>query len=159
METMTPKDMARLRQGFADLRALHGVQEYRAAFELVTELLQTFPGCAALWIDRGNLIQLAHDLPESLTLEDIESSLQCAQVLAPRDAEPDIELGHFHYAVMDDARRGDEHFAKAEAKALDHLREALEGRLKCARERGDEAALSAIEARLAAMSADPGRAQ
>ena len=134
-----------IEEGLHSLKELHAKGEYKGAFELTGTLLATLPGWAEIWTKRGKLAQLLDDpLPEEASLEDAEKCFQTALALAPGSPEPDIELGHFFHAVRDAPEKGDEYFAEAERKALGSLREALQGRLACAAERGNVAELTEI---------------
>ncbi len=82
------------------------------ALERLDRLRATASEDAKFWLLRGCLIQLA-DLTE-LSLDEARVSFERAAVLAPESPEPLEELGHFWFAVEDDA-----------AKAVDYFRQAL----------------------------------
>ena len=130
-------------EGIASIRQLGKREEFDAALALTRALLDRFPGCAALWMLSGRLMQLARN--DDGPLEQIFQCFENAAALAPHDPECSIELGYFLYSVRDETEAGQEHFAAAAVKARELLREALTGQLKCAVERGNrEAALEII---------------
>lgn len=134
------------------VRALHAAGAYEEALALTGVLLERFPGCAALWVRRGKLMQLSDEEPVGdAPLDEIATCFQRAQVLAPGDAEADIELGHFRYAVEDDTLAGRALFVAAEEKALIWLREAIAGQLRCAVELHDHETIQRLRDRIAAM--------
>jgi tetratricopeptide (TPR) repeat protein len=83
---------------------------------------------AELWILRGDALQLSDDEdPEGL--EEAERSYREALELDPNSADAYESLGHFIYAVWDDARESLDYFRKAielgaGQSARDGLREA-----------------------------------
>ena len=144
--------MQDLPAGLERLRELHAAGAYEDALALTGALLERFPGCAALWVKRGMLMQLSNDEPVGdAPLDEIAECFQRAQVLAPGDAEADIELGHFRYAVEDDTPAGMALFVAAEEKALGRLREAIAGQLRCAAELKDLETIQRLHARIAAV--------
>ena len=66
---------------------------------------------AELWILRGDAIQLSDG--GAYTLADAEQSYARAAELEPSLPEPFESLGHFHFAVMDDAARAKTFFERA----------------------------------------------
>ncbi|MBM6582659.1 hypothetical protein ILT44_20865 [Microvirga sp. BT689] len=130
-------------QGIASVRQLGKREDFDAALALARDLLDRFPGCAALWMLSGRLIQLAKN--DDAPLDQILQCFENAAALAPHDPECSIEQGYFLYAVQDRTEAGQEHFAAAATKARELLREALIGQLRCAVERGNrEASLEII---------------
>jgi len=95
--------------------------------EEIEEELERAPS-AALWILHGDALQLCDDEER---LEEAEESYLQALELDPQSAEAYESLGHFTFAIHDDARASLELFEKAialgaGASARDGLREARE---------------------------------
>jgi tetratricopeptide (TPR) repeat protein len=83
---------------------------------------------AELWILRGDAIQLSDG--NTHTIADAEQCYERALELDPSSCEPYQSLGHFHYAVMDDAVTAKLFFERAIAlgageSARDGLREVI----------------------------------
>jgi tetratricopeptide (TPR) repeat protein len=84
---------------------------------------------AELWILRGDAIQLSDGDTHSLL--DVEQSYERAIEFDPSSWQAYEALGHFHYAVMDDASQAVAFFERAldlggKESARDGLRQALE---------------------------------
>jgi tetratricopeptide (TPR) repeat protein len=95
--------------------------------EEIEEALQREPS-AALWILHGDALQLCDDEER---LEEAEESYEQALELDPKSAEAYESLGHFIFAIHDDARASLPFFEKAielgaGASAREGLREARE---------------------------------
>jgi len=80
-----------------ELRRLWREERFDEALRLVEHLLKLHPGCAQLWLRRGDLIQLADQGPE---LEEAGVSYRQALRLAPNNLEALRLLAHFHDIVV-----------------------------------------------------------
>ena len=94
----------------------------------IEEELERAP-TAELWILRGDAIQLCED--DEIEIEDAEASYRQALELDPRSADAFESLGHYTYAILDDARGALEYFHRAielgaGPSAREGLREAQE---------------------------------
>jgi tetratricopeptide (TPR) repeat protein len=114
-----------LKRGFNEIKKAKVSGNFEQALEKVDELLQANPGSAALQVMRGELIQLQEDGPP---LKEAKAALLAATELDEESVSALNELGHFEYAVEDDAAAAEQRFAKATALARDLLVEALLGR-------------------------------
>nr|AGC72575.1 hypothetical protein [uncultured bacterium A1Q1_fos_1870] len=95
---------------------------------VLEELLREHPHSSELLVQRAMLQQLASG---DHSLEDIECDLRAAQLLAPSHPAPQLELGHFLYAVRDSAKEALPCFHVARGLAAEALKEALLGEIKC----------------------------
>lgn len=78
--------------------------------EQIASELERAPS-AELWILRGDAIQLSDG--SAYSLNDAETSYLCALELDPLSAEAHESLGHFIFAVKDDAAAAIKHFRQA----------------------------------------------
>ena len=90
-------------------------REFATAADLreVEQAIREHPASAALWILRGDLIQLCDDILDDYPLEEALRSYQRASRLAPDDPEPQIEMGHYLDAIADDPGGAVPHFRAA----------------------------------------------
>lgn len=103
----------------------------RASSEVLAQIDEELQGqpSAELWILRGDALQLYDG--DEYDLEDAEASYHQALELDPQSADAWESLGHFTFAVSDDARGSLQYFRKAielgaGASAREGLREAEE---------------------------------
>ncbi|HEY0140914.1 MAG TPA: hypothetical protein VGF48_08460 [Thermoanaerobaculia bacterium] len=99
-----------------------------AVLAQIDEELERQPS-AALWILRGDALQLSED--DEYDPQDAETSYLKALELDPQSAEAYESLGHFTFAVNDDARASVQYFQRAielgaGESAREGLREALD---------------------------------
>jgi tetratricopeptide (TPR) repeat protein len=139
----------------ARMEELASQEHFEEALAIAEHLLTQFPVSPYLLMKRGFLIQLynGEELPQR-TLEAARESLVSACALAPDYVQPRIELGHFLYAIDDEAGEGLEQFQIARDQAETDLQEALIGEAKCYVDRGRFQHASEVVARLLAIFPD-----
>jgi tetratricopeptide (TPR) repeat protein len=113
------------------------------ALSQIDRLLEMWPDNPRLLVMRAKLIQLQDDVEGIPTLEDARSDLIRAAGLDEDSPDPLIELGHFLFAVQDDAKNASRYFDKAVHLSVDLLTQALVGHAQALAELGQEAKASA----------------
>lgn len=126
-------DIATYQESMDQLLSLYREKKFWQAYDLVNELLDKYPCAVDLLVRRAMIIQLLDNKEgrEIPSLDRAKQDLLLACQLAPNATEPFIELGHFEYAVMDDADEGMKHFITAQENADNGMKEALIGQIKC----------------------------
>lgn len=131
-------------KGIEHSNRLRRAEKYQEALYEVDALLEVSPSHPYLLVQRSQLIQLSdEDCPHPL--EQARDDLKAACRNAPNSPDAWIELGHYQYAIEDDADRASRSFRTAIELARDALFQALYGQVKVLKEKGDDAgAFSAL---------------
>lgn len=104
-------------------------ERYDLAFTQIDRLLQAWPDNPHLLVQWANLLQLQED-DKGPSIEDAKAALKRAVALDEQSPMPLIELGHYLYALDDDAEAASKTFARAITLCKSLLREALVGQAK-----------------------------
>ena len=118
--------MAGYKRATAEIRSLRGRRKFAEALASVDALLEEWPDQPALLVLRGELVQLQDE--KGPPLEDAAASLKRATALDERNADAWLELGHFQFAVEDDAKAAEKSFGSSIAASSESLIAALIGR-------------------------------
>lgn len=137
------KTLESLKRGVSKARRLWREGRRDLALSQVDRLLEMWPDNPRLLVMRAELTQLQDDVEGIPTLEDAKSDLIRAAGLDEDSPDPLIELGHFLFAVQDDAKRASRCFDKAVHLSVDLLTQALVGQAQALAELGQEAKASA----------------
>ncbi len=128
------KSTAGYKRALAEVQSLLARRKYGEALANVDALMGDWPDQPALLVLRGELIQLqAEDGPP---LEDAAAALKRAVALDDRNADAWLELGHFQFAVEDDAKAAEKCFSRAIGASSAALVAALLGRAGALEELG-----------------------
>jgi tetratricopeptide (TPR) repeat protein len=128
------KSTVSYKRALAEIRSLRQRRRYVGALAAVDALLNQWPDQPALLVLRGELIQLQDE--DGPPLDDVVAALKRAVALDDRNADAWLELGHFQFAVEDDAKAADKTFAQAVAASRATLIAALVGRAAALEEMG-----------------------
>jgi len=120
------KAISGYKRGLTEVRALLRRRKQTEALAAVDALLIQWPDQPALLVLRGELIQLQDE--DGPPLEDAAATLKRAATLDDRNADAWLELGHFQFAVEDDAKAAEKSFSHAISAGSDALIAALIGR-------------------------------
>jgi tetratricopeptide (TPR) repeat protein len=122
------KATSSFKQGAAKLARESAARRFGRALQVVDELLQEWPDNPQLLVWRAELVQLQEG-DDGPGLSEAKASLQRAAEL---QGSPDalIELGHFLFAVEDDARAACKQFDRAITQCKKFLKDALLGKAK-----------------------------
>ena len=113
------KRTANYKRQIKAIRALMADQKYAQALNEVDKLLQEWQDQPALLVLRAELIQLQEK--DGPPLEDAAEALKRATTLHEQNGDAWLELGHFQFAVEDNAKAAEKSFAHA----VDASRETL----------------------------------
>ena len=118
---------------FEQLDTLFKNHKFKDALKLVEDLISQYPHSVELLVKYAKIIQLIDekDLSKIPPLDVALESLKKAHMLAPRSIEPCLELGYFEYAVNDRPDEAVKYFEVAEEIAIEGLKDALMGLIKC----------------------------
>jgi hypothetical protein len=132
------KSTSSFKRGVAKARREWLAKRYDRALAQVDRLLEEWADNPQLLVMWADLVQLqgGEDGP---TLEDAKAAYQRAADLDQPSPSALLELGHFHYAVEDDAEKATQFFAKAINLCKSQLRQALLGQAKALAERDRKA--------------------
>lgn len=129
---------AGIAKGIEHLDQLRNAERYREALSEVDALLEASPAHPYLLVQRSQIIQLSdEDCPHEW--EQARDDLETACRNNPNSPGPWIELGHYQYAIEDDAESASRSFQKAVDLGRDALFQALYGQAKALKEKGDAA--------------------
>jgi tetratricopeptide (TPR) repeat protein len=120
------KSSGTLKLGLAKVQRQSQAGRYDKALALLDELLPAWPNHPPLLVRRAELLQLQEDRDAS-SLKEAKAALHQALELDPESPPVLIELGHYYYAVEDDAKTGADYFEKAITLCKQLLKEALLG--------------------------------
>lgn len=120
------KAIASYKRGIAEIRALMTRRKHADALVAVDALLAQWPDQPAILVLRGELIQLQDE--NGPPLDAAAAALKRAATLDDRNADTWLELGHFQFAVEDDAKAAEKSFSQAIAAGSESLIAALIGR-------------------------------
>jgi tetratricopeptide (TPR) repeat protein len=122
------------KRGMSTIRTHIANDKYAEALREVDRLLQDWKDQPALLVLRGELIQLQEKNGPSL--EVAAGSLKMATTLDDQNGEAWLELGHYQFAVEDNAKAAEKSFAKAVSTSSETLAAALLGRAGALEEMG-----------------------
>ena len=138
MKTRSPKS------GLNQVRRHRRRGEYREALCRVQKLLDEWPDLPGLLVLRAELIQLQDE--DGPDLKEVKESLERAMVLDNESVSARVELGHFLFAVEDNARDALKEFRYAATLSRTQLIEALSGQIEALHELGrDQDALGCFK--------------
>ena len=123
------KPTSSLRRGLARIRREWRAGQYANALAHADRLRRDWPDNPQLLVLWAGLVQL-QDTEDGPTLDDAKAAYQRAVELDDQSPAPLIELGHFLYAVQDDAEAASKYFDKAIDLCKRLLKEALLGQAK-----------------------------
>jgi tetratricopeptide (TPR) repeat protein len=129
------KSLKSYKQGSAKIRREWVARRYEKALAEAARLLQEWPDNPSLLVMWADLIQL-QAADRGPPLEQARAAYERAADLDSEGAAPLIELGHFHYAVEDDASAASKAYAKAIERSKTLLIDALLGQAKALTELG-----------------------
>ena len=132
------KTTASFKRGLAQVKREWQAGRYDRALSAVNRLLDDWPDNPRLLVAWADLVQL-QDGANGPTLDEAKAAYQRSADLDDQSPAALTELGHFLYAVEDDAKAADQVFAKAAALSRRQLREALLARTKALLELGRKA--------------------
>ena len=124
-----------LKRGLARIRRAWLARKFDVAFAQADNLLKEWPDNPHLLVLWADLVQLL-DTQEGPTLADAKAAYQRAAELDKESPEALIGLGHFLYAIEDDAKAASDCFAKAITLCRDWLRQTLKGKAEALSEIG-----------------------
>ena len=116
------------------IRSLMGARKYVEALVQLDALLNEWEDQPALLVLRGELIQLQDE--DGPALDQAAVALKRAAALDERNADAWLELGHFQFAVDDDAKAAEKSFARGVMASSESLIAALLGRAAALEELG-----------------------
>jgi tetratricopeptide (TPR) repeat protein len=128
------KTVASFKRAVAEIRSLMARRKHAEALAQVDALWIHWEDQPALLVLRGELIQLQDE--RGPPLDDAASALKRAVALDDRNSDAWLELGHFQFAVYDDAKAAEKSFAAAIAAGSESLIAALVGRAGALEEMG-----------------------
>jgi tetratricopeptide (TPR) repeat protein len=128
------KSTASFKRAMGAIRSRMASRKYAEALAQVEALLGQWEDQPALLVLRGELIQLRDEGGPSL--QEAAEALKRATTLDERNADTWLELGHFQFAVEDDAKEAEKSFAQAVAASGASLIAALLGRAAALEELG-----------------------
>jgi tetratricopeptide (TPR) repeat protein len=131
------KPVRPFKRGVARVRHLWLAKKYEDALAEVSRLLKDWPDNPHLLVMWADLVQL-QDTEEGPTLEDAKAAYQRATELDPQAPEALMELGHYYFAIEDDAESAGKCYAKAITLCKQFLKEALLAQAKALAERERE---------------------
>jgi len=123
------KPVASFKRGLAKVQREWRARRYDRALVELDELLQDWPENPQLLIMRGQLIQLQEG-SEGPSLEQAKAALKRAADLDQESPVALLELGHYLFAVEDNAEAAEKCFSKAIASCRQLLLEALLAKAK-----------------------------
>ena len=123
------KPLGPFKRGLARVRQEWRSGRYAAALAETSRLLKQWPDNPQLLVTWADLIQL-QDAEEGPTLAEAKAAYRRAAVLDDQSPAPLIELGHYLYAIEDDAKAASPLFTKAVSLARRQLRQALMAQAK-----------------------------
>lgn len=129
------KPTSALKRALVAVRSAWRAGRHARALAEVDRLLQLYCDNPHLLVLRGQLIQLQDD-GGTPTLEDAKVAFQRAAALDEQSPAALIELGHYVFAVEDDAEAASKHFHKAITLCKALLKEALLGQASALSELG-----------------------
>jgi predicted Zn-dependent protease len=129
------KSLKAFKHGLAKVKRDWLARRYDRALAEVNRLLQEWPDNPHLLVTWADLIQL-QDSHEGPTLAEAKAAYQRATELDSESPAPLVELGHFLYALDDDATTANKAFSKAISLCKNLLTEALVGQAKALTELG-----------------------
>jgi Flp pilus assembly protein TadD len=124
-----------LKRGLARVRRHWLAGQAEQALAEVRRLMQDWPDNPHLLILWADLIQMQEE-DEGPSLEEAQAAYLRAAELDDQSPAPLIELGHFLYAVEDDAGAASKYFTRAIRLCKRLLNEALRGQAKALAETG-----------------------
>lgn len=110
--------------------------DYDGAVLACHQLGQLRPLTADELVQQSRSIQLSSE-ESTLELEDVPQVLESALAIARAYLPALLELGWFHFAMMDDAKKAREYFHRARELALEYQAEAQDGLQQCDEELAD----------------------
>ena len=108
--------------------ALQQCHDFDGALQVIDELLADDPHSSLLHLRRAVLLQVSR---ASRPLEEVEQALQLACAFDDTNIEAQLEWGHFLDAVRDRPQEALDHFTIASKLAVESLKDALLGRVRC----------------------------
>ena len=128
------KSMTTYKRGVTAIRSLMASRKYARALLEVDALLGQWEDQPALLVLKGELIQFQDEFGPPL--EQAADALKRAAAFDDRNGDVWLELGHFQFAVEDDAKSAEKSFARGVAASSETLVAALLGRAAALEELG-----------------------
>jgi tetratricopeptide (TPR) repeat protein len=128
------KSIGSFKRALGEIRSLMARRKHAEALAHVTALLGDWENQPALLVLRAELIQLQDE--NGPPLDAAGDALKRAVALNDRNADAWLELGHFQFAVNDDAKTAEKSFAAAVAASSESLIAALVARAGALEEMG-----------------------
>ncbi|MBI3823039.1 MAG: hypothetical protein HY289_10230 [Planctomycetes bacterium] len=152
------KSLKSYKQGSARIRRNWRAGRFAQALAEVDRLLTEWPDNPSLLVAQADLIQL-QDSEDGVSLEHAKAAYLRAAELDSESPGPLVELGHYLYAIDDEAGAASKAYAKAIRMCKSLLTEALVGQAKALTELGrkTEALCCLAEAQWLRSGHEPGR--
>jgi tetratricopeptide (TPR) repeat protein len=128
------KTTASYKRAVAAIRSFRQRHKYAEALASLEALLNQWPDQPVLLLLRAELIQLQDE--QGPRLDDAAIALKRAVALDDGNADAWLELGHFQFAIKDDARAAEKSFVQAIGASSATLIAALVGRAAALEELG-----------------------